>query len=312
MLDLTYIRELLNEYGGALDVPIEPFEVGGTRFDFPNRRYVMGVVNLSPDSRNKSTVCQTPEEAFARGLRLRDQGATIIDVGAESSRQNNERVSPQRQIDRLAPVVEHYTRHGLVTSIDTYHPEVLEACAELGARIFNLTGARDADAAFELAARYDAAVVICYVQGETPRDGADYVAYDDIVPVMTDYFAALLERAERFGATKCIIDPGLGFHYPNLSDDQPLGFQLQVLTSAFRFRTLGCPILNVLPWAPHIFGGLGLEAEIYSVPIGWLGGTNIIRTHSVKETAQILRILEACPASDANRSPEPTVEKERA
>ncbi len=305
MLDLEYVRALLNEYGGALDVPVQPFEVGGTHFDFPNKRYVMGVVNLSPDSRNKSTVCHTPEEAFARGLQLHQQGATIIDVGAESSRQDNERISPQRQIDRLAPVVEHYTQHGIVTSIDTYHPEVLEACAKLGARIFNLTGARDADAAFDLAARYDAAVVICYVQGETARDGADYVTYDDMVPVMTDYFAALLERARHFGATKCIIDPGLGFHYPNLSDDQPLGFQLKVLMSAFRFRTLGCPVLNVLPWAPNIFGGLGLEAEIYSVPIGWLGGTNVIRTHSVKETAQILRILEACRAADANRDFEP-------
>lgn len=301
MLDLEHVRELLNAYGGALDVPVEPFDIGGVRFDFARQRYVMGVVNLSPDSRNKSTVCKTSEEAFARGERLTQEGAHIIDVGAESTRQYNERVSPHRQIERLAPVVEHYTQRGITTSIDTYYPEVFEACAERGARIFNLTGARDADAAFELAARYDAAVVICYIQGETPRDRADYVPYDDMVPVMTDYFAALLERARRFGATKCIIDPGLGFHYPNLSDDQPLGFQLEVLISAFRFRILGCPMLNVLPWAPHIFGGLGLEAEIYTVPIGWLGGSHIIRTHSVKETVQILRILEAFRPSTAER-----------
>ncbi len=264
------------------------------RFDFAHQRYVMGVVNLSTDSRNKSTVCRTPEEAFTRAQRLTQEGAHIIDVGAESSRQDNERVSPRAQIERLAPVVECYTEHGILTSIDSYYPEVLEACAELGARIFNLTGARDADAAFELAARYDAAVVICYIQGETSRDGADYVTYDDMVPVMTDYFAALLERAKRFGATKCIIDPGLGFHYPKLSDLQPLGFQLEVLMSTFRFQKLGCPMLNVLPWAPNILGGLGLAAEVYCVPIGWLGGAHVIRTHSVKETAQILRILEAC------------------
>ena len=301
VLDLEHIRELLNTYGSALDVPVEPFEVSGVRFDFAHQRYVMGVINLSPDSRNKSTVCKTPEEAFARSQRLTQEGAHIIDVGAESTRQYNERVSPRAQIERLAPVVEYNTQHNIVTSIDTYYPEVLEAGAELGARVFNLTGARDADAAFELAARYDAAVIICYIQGETPRDRADYVTYDDMVPVMTDYFAALLERAKRFGATKCIIDPGLGFHYPNLSDDQPLGFQLEVLMSTFRFRQLGCPMLNVLPWAPHIFGGLGLEAEVYTVPIGWLGGSHIIRTHSVKETVQILRILEACRPSRADR-----------
>lgn len=301
VLDLEHIRELLNAHGSALNVPVEPFEVGRVRFNFAHQRYVMGVVNLSPDSRNKSTVCKTPEEAFTRGQRLTQEGARIIDVGAESTRQDNERVSPRAQIERLAPVVEHYTQHGIVTSIDTYYPEVLEACAERGARVFNLTGSRDADAAFELAARYEAAVIICYIQGETPRDRADYVTYDDMVPVMTDYFTALLERARRFGVTRCIIDPGLGFHYPNLSDDQPLGLQLEVLMSTFRFQNLGCPILNVLPWAPHIFGGLGLEAEVYAVPIGWLGGSHILRTHSVKETVQILRILEACRPSGTDR-----------
>lgn len=293
MLDLEYVRELLNTHGGALDVPVGSFKVGDFEFDFANQRYVMGVVNLSPDSRNKSTVCETPEEAFARGAKLSAEGAHIIDIGAESTRQYNEAVSPQRQIDRLAPVVEHFTEQGLVSSIDTYYPEVLEACAERGARVFNLTGARDADAAFELAAKYDAAVIICYMQSETPRDQAEYKTYDDMVPVMMEYFEDLLERASRFGATKCIVDPGLGFHYPNLSDNQPLTAQLEILMSTFRFRQLGCPTLNVLPWAPDIFGGLGLEAEIYTVPIGWLGGSNVLRTHSVKETAQILKILEA-------------------
>ena len=304
MLDFEHLRELLNAYGSTLDIPIKPFEVGGMRFDFSRQRYVMGVVNLSPDSRNKSTVCHTPEQAFERGQQLTREGAQIIDVGAESTRQYNERVSPRAQIERLAPVVEYYTEQGIVTSIDTYYPEVLEACAERGARIFNLTGARDAAAGFELAARYDAAVVICYIQGETPRDRADYVRYHDMVPIMIDYFEALLERAKGLGVTKCIIDPGLGFHYPNLSDTQLLGLQLEVLISSFRFRTLEYPTLNLLPYAPHILGGLGVEAEVYSTPIGWLGGSHIIRTYSVKKAVQILRILEACYPAETVRSKE--------
>ncbi len=292
MLDLTPIRDLLEAYGSALDVPVEPFEVGGARLDFAHQRYVMGVVNLSPDSRNKATVCKTPEEAVTRAQHLVQEGARIIDVGAESTWQYNERVSPRVQIERLAPVVERYTQLGFLTSIDTYYPEVLEACAELGARIFNFTGARDADAAFELAARYDAAVIICYIQGETPRDRVDYVKYDDMVPVMMDYFEALLERARRLGATKCIIDPGLGFHYLNLSDEQMLvRFQLEILMSTFRFQKLGCPTLNLLP-SPTMFGGVGYESEALCTPIGWLGGTNIIRTQAVTEAVKIFRILE--------------------
>jgi dihydropteroate synthase len=293
VLDLEHVRKLLEDHRGVWDVPIEPFTIGSIRLDFAKQRYLMGVVNLSTDSRNQETVCYTPDAALRRALRLIQEGAHIVDVGAESTRLDNARVSPQGQIERLLPVVERYTQHGILTSIDTYYPEVFEACAKAGARIFNLTGARDADAAFELAARYDAAVVICYVQGDTPRDHGDFVKYDDMVPAMADYFAALLDRAHRLGAAKCIIDPGLGFHYRNLSDDQAqLGFQLETLISTFRFRHLGCPTLNVLPWAPSIFGGLGKEAEALCAPIGFIGGTHIIRTHVVKEAAQVLRILE--------------------
>ena len=303
MLDLEHMSKLLEDYRGVWEVPIEPFEVGGVTLDFAKQRYIMGVVNLSTDSRNKDTVCYTPEEAFRRGQQLIQDGAHIVDVGAESTRLDNERVSPRRQVERLLPVVEHYTQQGILTSIDTYYPEVFEACAEAGARIFNLTGARDADAAFELAARYDAAVVICYVQGETPRDHGDFVKYDDMIPAMTDYFAALLERARGLGATRCVIDPGLGFHYRNLSDTrEQLSFQLETLISTFRFRQLGCPTLNVLPWAPDIFGGLGKEAEALCVPIGLMGGTHILRTHVVKQVAQVLRMLETYGQANASRS----------
>lgn len=301
VLDLERISKLLEDHRGVWDVPIEPFDIGGVHLDFAHRRYLMGVVNLSTDSRNKDTVCYTPEAAFRRGQQLIRDGAHIVDVGAESTRLDNERISPRAQIDRLLPVVEHYTQHGILTSIDTYYPEVFEACAKAGARIFNLTGTRDADAAFELVARYEAAVVICYVQGDTPRDHGDFVKYDDMVPAMIDYFAALLERARRLGVSRCIIDPGLGFHYRNLSDSSAqLRFQLEILISTFRFRQLGCPTLNVLPWAPSIFGGLGKEAEALCAPIGFMGGTHIIRTHVVKQAAQVLRMLETYGVADGS------------
>lgn len=294
MLDLRQLRRLLDHYGDALDVPIAPFELGATRFDFAKHRYLMGVVNLSPDSQNVKTICHTPEEALQRAQMLIEDGAHMIDVGAEGTRQVSERVSPQMQIDRLLPVVELYREHGILTSIDTYYPEVFEACAKAGAGVFNLTGAIDLDAAFEVTARYDAALVMCYLQGETPRDHAQFVKYDDMVPVMLDYFTALLERARQRGVTKCVIDPGLGFKYRHVLDEKGLlDFRLETFVSMFRLQTLGCPTLNILPWAPTVFAGDGREAEPFFSLIAFLGGTHILRTHIVKEAAQVLRFLEA-------------------
>lgn len=299
MLNLRHLLRLLDDYGDALDVAIAPFDLGTMRFDFAKHRYLMGVVNLSPDSQNVKTICRTPEEALKRAQMLIEDGAHIIDVGAEGTRQVSERVSPQQQIDRLLPVVELYCEHGILTSIDTYYPEVFEACAKAGARVFNLTGAIDLDVAFELTARYDAALVMCYLQGDTPRDHAQFVKYDDMVPVMLDYFTARLERARYHGVTKCIIDPGLGFKYRHvLNEDELLDFRLKTFVSMFRLQILGCPTLNVLPWAPTVFPSDGREAEPFFSLFAFLGGTHILRTHIVKEAAQVLRFLEAYHGAD--------------
>lgn len=294
MLDLLALKKLLNDHGGALEVPVEPFSIGGTRFDFAARRYVMGIVNLSPDSQNAQSICRTPEQALERARRLLQDGAHIIDVGAEATRQENERVTPQAQIERLLPVVERYTQHGILTSVDSYYPEVLEACAEAGARLFNLFGATDWDAAFELAARHDAAVIISYLQGTTPRDHVEFFKYDDMLAVMLDYFATLLERARRLGVYKCIIDPGLGSKYRFAMDERAqLSFKLETFLSTFRLQALGYPTLNILPWAPGAFPGEGRAAEPIFSLLAFLGGTHIVRTHAVAEAASVLRLLDA-------------------
>lgn len=290
MLDFGRIQELLRQHGDALGRPVPGFELGGTRLDFG--RHLVGVINLSTDSWYKESVCATTESALERGRQLLEDGATFIDIGAESTLPDAARQDIDAQLDMLLPVVEPLAREGALISVESYHPEVLQRCAEAGAKVFNLTGMREADAIFELAARYDAAMILCYVQGETVRDVSDFEMKDDMVPVLVDHFRDLLDRAARKGATKCFVDPGLGFYYKNLQDSsQRVTYQFETFLNAFRLHVLGKPVFNVLPHAPEAFlADQRRAAEPFFAVLAAMGGTHVLRTH---EVAAVRRVLDA-------------------
>ena len=301
MLTFERFRALLARYGADLEHPISSFSVGGVSFDFEHERYLCGVINLSEDSWYKESVCRTTEEAIARGTLLAAQGATMVDIGAESTLPNAPRISPMEQLERLLPVVESLCLRGVLVSVESYHPEVLEGCAKVGARVFNLTGAQAASEAFELAARYDAAVILCYVQGEHVRAVGDFQFFSDMVPELLAYFGRLTDQARSVGLTRCFIDPGLGFYYRNLEDGRTrVTHQLETFLNCFRLRTLGYPTFNILPHAPEAFGDLERRAAepFFAVP-AILGGTNVIRTHEVDRVARVLAALRMYRTEDA-------------
>ncbi|MDH4248671.1 MAG: dihydropteroate synthase, partial [Deltaproteobacteria bacterium] len=218
MLELKHLRQAMARHGDLLDQPVREFDIGERRFAFNSRRMLMGVINLSPDSAYRESVCRTPEEARARGMALIQAGADLVDIGAESSLPEADRVGPEAQIDRLRPVVKALCGQGAALSVESYYPEVLEACAQAGARVFNLTGSRDIPSVLALAARYQAAVIHCFVQGETVRQVVDYPPFETALDDVEAFLRTRLETAMAAGVTRNIIDPGLGFYYPNLTD----------------------------------------------------------------------------------------------
>ncbi len=293
MLDFVRIRQLLAEHGAALDHPVPGFRLGEVDLDF-SRPHLVGVINLSTDSWYRESVCRTPAAAIDRGRRLLADGATFVDIGAESTLPDARVRTPEEQTDMLVPVVESLARAGGVVSVESYHPEVLEQCARAGARVFNLTGMRDADAVFEVAARYDAGVILCYIQGSTVRDVTDFELRDNMVAELLEYFRELLEKASRRGVTKCFVDPGLGFYYRNLQDSAlRVRYQLETFINAFRMRELGKPVFNVLPHAPEAFGAEHRRAaEPFFAVLAAMGGTQVIRTHEVDRVQAVLKALQ--------------------
>ena len=134
----------------------------------------MGVVNLSPDSWYRESVCLTAEAAIQRGRILSAQGADIVDVGAESTLAHAARVDDAAQNSKLLPVIKELRAANILVSVETYSPAVTRACLEAGANILNLTGTDGSDELFDMVAAHDAAVIICYVQGKNVREVGDF------------------------------------------------------------------------------------------------------------------------------------------
>jgi dihydropteroate synthase len=294
VLDCQALNTLLKTYAAALDKPVRTFRIGERCFDFNRHRYLVGVINLSPDSWYRESVCTTTQEAIARAEMLWADGADLIDIGAESTLPQARRADVEQQLHKLLPVVEALKARHMLVSIESYYPEVLDACAATGADVFNLTGTRYGDDIFALAAKHDVPVILCYVQGETVRDVTQFRFYDDMLTEVGRYFRDLTARAEQLGVSKCFIDPGLGFYYENLQDSRKrINYQLNTFVQCFRLHELGYPTFNILPHAPEIF----LEderraAEPFFSVLAFLGGTHVIRSHEIRTVNRIRQVLD--------------------
>ncbi|HEY1490180.1 MAG TPA: dihydropteroate synthase [Verrucomicrobiae bacterium] len=292
MLTLEHLAELLEQNRAAAGARVREFAVGGESFAFNSRPAIMGVINLSPDSWYRESVCLNPEQAVQRGKLLHVQGARIIDVGAESTLSHAARLDDSAQNSRILPVVRELRSAGLLVSVETYQPAVTRACLEAGANVLNLTGADRSDELFHLVAAHDAAVIICYVQGKNVREVGDFNFSADPVALMEDYFARQIETAMRNGVQKILIDPGLGFYYRNLQDSAVrVRHQMTVFLNTFRLRRLGFPVCHALPHAFEYFGDEVRCAEPFFAVLAALGKTDLFRTHEVPRIRAVLDTL---------------------
>ncbi|HAB18992.1 MAG TPA: dihydropteroate synthase [Verrucomicrobiota bacterium] len=292
MLTLEQLAELAQGHAAAITARVTAFELGGRRFDGNHAPEIMGVINLSADSWYRESVCRSAEAAIRRGRVLAAQGAAMIDVGAESSLANADRVGDLAQTSRLLPIVRELSAEGLIVSVETYHTSVTRTCFEAGARVLNLTGSEATEDMFRVVADHDGAVIICYVQGRNVREVADFDLAADSTVMLYEYFARQIELATRLGIRRLWIDPGLGFYYRNLQDSAVrIRHQIQVFLHTFRLRTLGWPTCHALPHAAECFGEEVRCAEPFFAVLAALGKTDLFRTHEVPRIKAVLDTL---------------------
>ena len=294
MLTLEHLAGLLEKHRTAASARVQEFAIGGKKFKFNSQPAVVGVVNLSPDSWYRESVCLTAEAAIQRGKVLNAQGADIIDIGAESTLAHATRADDAAQKSKLIPVIRALRAEKILVSVETYSPAVTRACLEAGANILNLTGTEASAKIFKMVAAHDAAVIICYVQGRNVREVGDFDLGADPIPTMRNFFARQIEIAQRAGVEKIFIDPGLGFYYRNLQDSAVrVRHQMNIFLNTFRLRELGFPVCHALPHAFEFFRDEVRCAEPFFAVLAALGKTDLFRTHEVPRIKAVLDTLKA-------------------
>jgi dihydropteroate synthase len=311
MLSLEHLAGLLEEHRAAAAVKVREFSLDGRFFAFNSEPAIMGVVNLSPDSWYRESVCLTAEKAVERGKILSAQGAAMIDIGAESTLARAARLDPAGQQGKLLPVVKELAAAHLIVSVETYQKEVARASLEAGAKVINLTGRENSAEIFALAAEHDAAVIICYVQGRNVREVGDF-DLEEVIPAMEDYFLRQTDLAAKEGLKKILIDPGLGFYYRNLQDSAVrVRHQMMTFLLTFRLRAMGFPVCHALPHAFECFGEEVRCAEPFFAVLAALGKTDLFRTHEVpriKAVLETLKIFQPPPPCRTGKRPPPRKE----
>lgn len=294
MLNLEYLANLQERYRAELDAAVQPFTLAGRTLGRAGEPALMGVINLSPDSWYRESVCLSADAAIARGQVLAAQGAAVVDLGAESTLAAARRADDALQTSLLLPVLRALRAADIVVSVETYQPAVARAVLAAGANVLNLTGSEQSGDMYRMVADHGAAVIICYVQGPHVRAVADFDFGSDPVGLMEDYFAREIETARRHGVERILIDPGLGFYYRNLQDSAVrIRHQMTVFLNTFRLRRLGCPICHALPHAFEFFRDEVRCAEPFFAVLALLGRTDLLRTHEVPRVRAVLETMRS-------------------
>jgi dihydropteroate synthase len=251
----------------------------------PGITHVMAVVNLSPESRVSHSVVASPAAALARAREYRDLGASIIDLGAQSSHFENRPLEPAEEIDRLLPALALLVADGFVVSCDTWKPEVAVAAVDAGAAIVNDTGGLRDPIVVALLRDTGAAGVAMHIEGENPLSVGDR----DLDAGRPEVVAGLLRtrvaelRAAGVGG-RLLVDPGLSINYR--SDYEAYGrLQLATIRGLDVLREIGEPVLVPVPrkaLTHRMLAYLTLSIEY---------GADVLRVHDVDAACDLVRLL---------------------
>ncbi|MDY0971306.1 dihydropteroate synthase [Siccibacter turicensis] len=265
----------------------------GTSLDL-SHPHVMGILNVTPDSFSDGGQHNTLIEAVKHTNAMLNAGATIIDVGGESTRPGAAEVSVDEELSRVVPVVEALAqRFETWISVDTSRPEVIRETARAGAHIINDIRSLQVPGALEAAAETGLPVCLMHMQGQ-PGSMQDAPHYENVFADVDRFFSEQIARCEAAGIVKekLLLDPGFGFG-KNLTHNYQLlarlsefhHFGLPLLVGMSRKSMVG-QLLNVGP-ADRLSGSLACAV------IAAMQGAQIIRVHDVKETVEAVRVVEA-------------------
>ena len=262
--------------------------IRGKEFNFNDKTYIMGILNVTPDSFSDGGKYNEVELAVERAKKLIEDGADIIDIGGESTRPNAEFVSEEEEIARVVPIIEALRKElDIPISIDTYKSKTAEAAIKAGADIINdVWGFKKDSNMAKIAAKYNVPVILMHNREAKPYKN---LMQDVILDLVESISIALDAGVER---NKIILDPGIGFA-------KTLEENLQVMNNLEQIIHLGYPVL--LGTSRKSMIGLTLdlpvdervEGTVATTVMGIMKGARIIRVHDVLENKRAALMTDA-------------------
>lgn len=263
-------------------------EIGGKTFDTRHHTYIMGILNVTPDSFSDGGCFQNPDAALRHAEKMVKDGADILDVGGESTRPGHAQITEEEEISRIVPVIGRLKEHfDVPVSVDTYKSEVARAALEAGADLVNdIWGLKyDGTLAKVIA---DAGVPCCLMHN---REKAEYT--DFIPEVLEDLRESVkLAKAAGISEEQIILDPGIGF-------GKTYEMNLKMLKNLKELEKLGYPVL--LGTSRKSVIGLTLdlppeqreEGTLVTTVLGIMSGCSFVRVHDVEKNFRAIKMTEA-------------------
>lgn len=269
------------------------YKIGNKNFNF-NNSFVMGILNVTPDSFSDGGQFTDEEQSLDYALQMIEYGADIIDVGGESTRPGSESVSVEEELNRVVPIISRINKVNpeAIISIDTTKPEVASEALNNGATIVNdISGGTFSPEIFDIVKKNDATIVIMHMKGK-PKTMQENPRYEDVVAEVYDYLSEQTEIAAKKGINKIFIDPGIGF-------GKSIADNLSLIERLEDFRSLGYPILIGLSRKSFIGNILNLpvknrdNATNALNSIALCNGAKVIRTHNVSQAVQTCKLFNS-------------------
>ena len=260
----------------------------GAPLEWGRRTYVMGIINLSPDSFSGDGLGSDLAAVVEQALRFQDEGVDFLDVGAESTRPGSSPISPEEEMSLLTPALEALAQVARVPiSVDTYKAEVARQAVPAGAAIINdVWGLKKDPELATVAAEMGASLILMHNQ-ETRR-------YGQLLPEVLDSLQRSVDIAVQAGVRKeaIIVDPGIGF-------GKTPDHNLEILQRLEEFKGLGLPLLvgtsrkSTIGFVLDLPVDQRLQGTAATVALSIAGGADIVRVHDVKEMVQVCRMSDA-------------------
>lgn len=273
---------------------MQAWELPRSTFHWGQKTYIMGILNVTPDSFSDGGQFNTLESAIAQAAQMIEDGADILDIGGQSTRPNADEVSLQEELDRVVPVIEAIRRKfEIPISVDTTRSQVAKAAIAAGADLINdISGAVFDSEMLSTVGKLGVPVILMHMKG-TPKTMQSLTQYENLIEEITEFLRKRIESAIAHGISQIMIDPGIGFA-KNYNQN------LEILRRLQAFQILNCPILvgaSRKSFIGHILDRPDPKQRVWGTAAACVSaianGADVVRVHDVAALRDACRVADA-------------------